>query len=163
MTLSLDQSLSSSGFIVWSQEGSIEKFGALKKPKTLDDPVHQLKWVIANIESLLKENKITLVVMEGLPFGMQSASVRVLAALFFMVLIVCDTLNIEVVVIPPTEVKKAAGSGKFKKHEVIQALPEEFTSKVLAAGYKKTTGLSDIADAFFLYKAHKIREAKIQA
>ena len=159
LVLSIDQSIRSSGFIIFLGN-SIQSFGTIKCPKDIEDPVLQLIWVIKEFTRMIKVFKIEEVTLEGLPFGMQSSSVRILAALFFMMLRVCVEKNIKYTVIPPSEAKKIAINGKASKEEMINALPVDFKKMILDAGFKKTTGLSDITDAYFIYKAYQQRQLK---
>ena len=57
----------------------------------------------------------------------------------------------ERLIVPPTTLKKfATGSGKADKNEMIAALPVDVREHFNAQGYKKTTGLTDVADAYWL-------------
>jgi hypothetical protein len=47
-------------------------------------------------------------------------------------------------------VKKRAGDGKFKKKDMIAALPDDIKKMFTDKNYKLTTGLSDLADAYWI-------------
>lgn len=153
--LSLDQSLSCSGFTIYT-ENSLESFGAIRRPKEITETVQQLIFMINQIVKLLDDNKVELVVLEGLSLGINSGSTRGLAALYYNILSECYKRNIDYIVVPPTKVKKTAGSGTLGKQGMIDALPKEFLELVLSAGYKKSTGLADIADSYWIYRTFRL-------
>jgi len=58
-------------------------------------------------------------------------------------------------IVPPTSVKKFGASYGFaKKEAMIDALPKDVREYFLSLGVKKTTGLSDLADAYFIAKMY---------
>jgi len=68
-----------------------------------------------------------------------------------------EVMKREVQIIAPLTVKKqATGNGRAKKNEMIECLPSYNLNKFKKLGYKKTTGLGDLADAYWIAKtAHK--------
>jgi Holliday junction resolvasome RuvABC endonuclease subunit len=59
------------------------------------------------------------------------------------------------VVVPGTVKKFATGSGKATKEEMIDSLPKHVREYFDALGVKKTTGLADLTDAYFIAKHYK--------
>ena len=155
--LSLDQSLSCTGYTLWAKsprkaEGTYKlvAFGTLSRPKYITDTVLQIKWMKEQVVQLMEEHKVTSVALEGLPYGMQSTSVRSLSALYFCLLLHFEKTETLVTVVTPTQAKKCAIKGNASKQEVYEALPQELREQVEQKGFKKTTGMYDIADAYWI-------------
>ena len=157
--ISLDQSLSSTG-ITLVKDNELVMIGSIRRPKEITEEVKQLIYMIDKISYLMDTYNPTYIILEGLPFGMNSPSVRPLAALFYMILIECYNRGIKYTVVRPTEAKKIAGSGKLKKNDMIDALPEEIVNRLSMDGYKKTTGLADAADSYWIYKVYEKKTQK---
>ncbi|MCK5021586.1 MAG: crossover junction endodeoxyribonuclease RuvC [Candidatus Peribacteraceae bacterium] len=160
MILSIDQSLSCSGIMLWSK-GKQEAFWVFKtEPKT--EVVLRIRDILADITTLVKTYNIEHIVVESLPFGINSNSVRPLAALYFFIQNLCLDLGITFSEANVTAVKKlATGSGKAKKSDMIAALLEdapELHAQILVKGIKKTTGLADLADAYFIGKYYHAKQ-----
>ncbi len=91
--------------------------------------------------------------LEGLAFGMRGDATRDLAGLLFSIVNVLSHINQFKnfkIISPKTVKKRATGSGKAKKKEMIAALPVDIKQKFTDANYKLTTGLSDLADAYWI-------------
>ena len=92
--------------------------------------------------------------IEGLPFGNMMGNVtRDLAGL--QAIIISElidegfTVDMDLHILSPTTIKKrATGSGKAKKEEVIESVPEPFASIVKST--PKTKGRDDLADAYWI-------------
>ena len=97
-----------------------------------------------------KEKNIRLCAIEGLSLNKNSKTARPLAGLFYMLTSLFTDREVPYHVIPPASVKKTAHSGNASKEEVFAALPEEISEAFIEAGYKKTTGLFDLSDAYFI-------------
>jgi Holliday junction resolvasome RuvABC endonuclease subunit len=56
-----------------------------------------------------------------------------------------------IIIIPPKTVKKiATGNGNASKDDMIEHLPKIVREEFAAIGYKKSTGLKDLADAYWI-------------
>jgi Holliday junction resolvasome RuvABC endonuclease subunit len=153
--LSIDQSLRQSGITIYTN-GMLDKALIIGAPKDIKDPTAQLIDVAYKLTALFLSIKPDVILMEGLPYGSASTSVRALAALFFRIQEIATHLGIEYKVYPPTQVKKTAGSGKASKQDMIDALPEDvITFFKDTCGVKKTTGLSDLADSYFIWLTYQ--------
>lgn len=152
--LSLDQSLSCTGYTLWTNTPVggyiLSDFGTLQRPKDITDTVLQIKWMKEQVAQLMADNKVTSVALEGLPYGMQSTSVRSLSALYFCLLLHFEKTETLVTVVTPTQAKKCAVKGNASKQEVYEALPQELREQIEQKGFKKTTGMYDIADAYWI-------------
>lgn len=119
------------------------------------DDVFKRAWSIRDyVVNAVNHIKPHVVVIEGLSFGNLGNVTRNLAGLQF--LIVCElrfTYGHKVVIVPPKTLKKAAtGNGGCSKQDMIDSLPTHVRTNFLERGYKKSTGLKDIADAYWLCK-----------
>lgn len=111
---------------------------------------------------VIQLNKIERVVFEDLAFGARGDATRNLAGLLFVliqVLLEYNTiygLNIGLEVVAPTSLKKfATKSGKADKTQMVAALPKDVLKQFADAKFKKTTGLTDLADAYWLSQYEK--------
>ena len=152
--MGIDQSLTSSGIVILENDNVI--FYTTIKTKKTDGDLFKRCLIISNeINDIIKEHKVDYIAIEGLPFNMRSNVTRDLAGLQAVIItnIYKDFLK-QTKIISPTALKKAAtGSGKTKKEDMVEALPLDFKSSIFSSGYKKSTGLYDLADAYFLAKS----------
>ena len=152
--MGIDQSYTNTGYCVLDQSGTPIDFGTYKTSK--EDDVYDRALSIANfIISKVKEHKLDGLTIEGLAFGIRGDATRDLAGLIFTIITHAkaydDKLKFDVVA--PTSLKKfATQSGKADKKQMIAAVPTIFVEEFIEAGYKKTTGLADICDAYWLAK-----------
>ena len=103
---------------------------------------------LINIAEEYKPDKVSI---EGLSFGSTGNVTRDLGGLLFTIIIAFRQIGKHVEVIPPPTVKKVAtGKGNVKKDAVIAALPKSIRQRFDTLGVKKTTGLSDLADAYYI-------------
>jgi Holliday junction resolvasome RuvABC endonuclease subunit len=150
-TLGLDQSYNNSGFVIYNGE-ELVTFFTFKTAKAIDiyDRARQVAQIVIDT---VKAHSIETVNIEGLAFGGKGDATRDLAGLIFTIITTIRNsgLKVTVNIIPPTTLKKfATGSGKSDKALMITAVPGDVLSKFLAAGYKKTTGMADLCDAYWL-------------
>jgi len=160
MILSIDQSLSCSGIMLWDNEKQIAFWVFKTEPKT--EVILRIRDIIADITTLVKRHNVSHIVIESLPFGINSNSVRPLAALYYFIQNLCFDLGITFSEVNVTGVKKfATGSGKANKFDMVAALLEEapeLHAMILEKGIKKTTGLADLADAYFIGKYYHAKQ-----
>jgi Holliday junction resolvasome RuvABC endonuclease subunit len=152
--LGIDQSFTSTG-VVFLEENDIIMADRIRATKGTDrfDQAFEITY---RIRELCLEYKPEEVGLEGLAFAKFGNVTRDLSGLQFVIVVYLRRilkmdLNIEIV--PPTTLKKfATGRGNAKKEEMYACLPEE--AKILFENhrYKKTTGLYDVTDAYFLAK-----------
>lgn len=150
--MSVDQSLSCSGVMVWNDDKVVQAT-TIKTPAKME-VILRIADVIDSLEDLIAEYKVSHVVIESLPYGLNSTSVRPLAGLYYFIQNMCLELDLIFEEANVTAVKKfATGSGKAKKPEMIAAFEDEqplLFADVVKAGAKKTTGLADLADSYFI-------------
>lgn len=147
--LSIDQSLNSSGICIW-EDGLLIDFKAIQPSKGLDQHI-RLSLLLDEVEQLILEEKIEYLVLEGMSFSSSGISLRVLGAVYYSLLILCYKHGIEFQEIPPTTLKKfATGSGKAKKKDMWDNLPEEIKSKIESKNKTIKSGKHDICDSYWL-------------
>jgi Holliday junction resolvasome RuvABC endonuclease subunit len=149
--MGIDQSYNFAAVVVL-QNGNVIDFEVIKSNK--DDTIYNRALDVATrICDVYNKHKPEVVQMEGLAFGTTGNVTRDLAGLLFTIINVMKTLHpeVNVVLVPPTAVKKfATGSGKSKKPEMIAALPEPIKKLFESKNFKKTTGLGDLSDAYWI-------------
>lgn len=149
--LGVDQSYTSCGLAV-ADEDKLVAFHRFKTDSTLD--VYDRAIQVANfIVEYIQLHKVESVRIEGLAFGMRGDATRDLAGLIFVLITNMRTRckDVSCSIVAPTSLKKfATGSGKSDKKAMIEALPVDVRDEFVEAGFKKTTGLTDLTDAYWL-------------
>jgi len=149
--IAIDQSYTSSGVILFEDE-SIVKIERVSTSKE-DDMFKRATQIATRIVEIANAYQPEFVVLEGLAFGMRGSATRDLAGLQFIITVFLRELNnFDVVIIAPLTAKKfATGSGKAEKTQMFEVLPESVkTYLVDIEGFKKTKGLYDITDAYWI-------------
>jgi crossover junction endodeoxyribonuclease RuvC len=150
--LGIDQSYTSSGLCLVDETGTLLEFERYKSYATMDTYARALA-VALHICDYITKHKPTEIKLEGLAFGIRGNATRDLAGLIFTIINVVQMKHpgMKYKVVAPTSVKKkATGSGKAKKVDMIAALPEYIRTKFEESGVKKTTGLGDLADSYWI-------------
>ena len=158
--LGIDQSYTSSG-IVLLKDGTLlsgHKFVANKEMNRFG----QAYEVAVHLAGIVDEFKPDAIAIEGLAFGMRGNVTRDLGGLQFVIIAhLQEVKGREVEIYAPTSVKKfATGSGRAKKEEMIDSLPKSVYSYFTGLGVKKTTGLGDLADAYWIAKMAEDKNTK---
>lgn len=150
--IGIDQSYTSTGLVILDDKKNIIDCKTLSTPKT--DDTFKRAWDMSEmIIHEIKKYPECMLAIEGLAFSMRGNATRDLAGLQFSIVNkIKFILKKEISVIaPPTLKKSATGSGKASKEEMISALPKDvyelFTGE---KNWKKSRGLTDVADAYFL-------------
>jgi len=152
--LGIDQSYSCTGLVLLRDDELVHT-EALKSPKAMD--VHErANWIGTHIQMLADVHKPDVIAIEGLAFGMRGDATRDLAGLQFVII---NKLRFHcrgqfpIEIVSPKTVKKfATDDGKAKKEALYEALPENAQKQFLKLGVKKTTGLYDLTDAYWIAK-----------
>jgi len=151
--MGIDQSFTSCGIII-TVDGEVVDVIKIVSDKSLD--IFQRSWNMAqSVGAIAAKYKPDHTAIEGLAFGMRGSATRDLAGLQFLIIAQLRFIHkIDPVdIISPLTLKKfATGSGKAKKEQMVAALPEDIRTLLINKGYKKTTGLTDLTDAYFLAK-----------
>lgn len=136
------------------ENGVMLDFGTFKSAKAMD--IYDRAIQVANfVCEKVEQHNPTNMNIEGLAFGIRGDATRDLAGLLFTIITTMRKrgLTVEVKIIAPTSLKKfATKTGKSDKSAMTLAVPTETLEKFKEANYKKTTGLTDIVDAYWLSK-----------
>lgn len=150
ITLGVDQSYTSTGYVA-NNSGTMEGFGLIKAQG--DSPYTKAAYIADQIVIRIFAYKVERVILEGLAYGMVGNATRDLAGLLFVIVTTLEREcpDVSIVIVPPTSNKKnATGNGKASKTDMVNALPQDVLDSFVKAGYKKTTGQYDLADAYWL-------------
>ncbi len=147
--LGIDQSYRSTGIVIIENGEMIhcEKY-TTDADKDVYDRAEELS---LHIEEVALEHKPDQIGLEGLSYGSQGNVTRDLGGLIFTIILHLRHIGWEPRVIAPPTVKKiATGSGRAKKEQLIESLPTEVRAEFDLLGVKKTTGLADLTDAYWI-------------
>ena len=150
--LGIDQSYTCSGLIVL-EDGEVIHAEKFSSDTTKDKPGRA--WEVAKqIGRLVTRFNPDIVALEGLAFGMRGDATRDLAGLQFTIVNVLRYhYDTECIVVSPRTVKKVAtGNGKADKMEMYNLLPKKIKNLFEEMGLKKSTGMLDLTDAYYIAK-----------
>lgn len=156
--LGIDQSYTSSGLVVVNGDKLLYA-SVFKTPKDMD--VFERAWRIGDhVLEVIEKFGVESVAIEGLAFGMTGNATRDLAGLQFVIVNkVRQIAGKPVMIVSPKSLKVfATTNGKATKKEMIGAVPEGDLEFLKGQGYKLTTGLADMADAYHLAQYVKRQE-----
>lgn len=149
--MGIDQSLNSSGLVILDKDSKSIIHAECFSSNKLDDDFKRTWDVAKHICNLALAHNPETIVIEGLAFNSIGNATRVLSGLQYTIINQLRFVyNFEVQTVPPTTVKKLAGGGKNSKTNVIDSLPSEVLEYFKSLGYKKTTGLSDLSDSYWI-------------
>lgn len=149
--IGIDQSYTGCAYVIF-HDMTMFDFGIIKADKT-QDVYSQAMGIATAISDICTKHNPDSITLEGLAFGMTGNATRDLAGLLFTIITVLKLRhpNIPVSTIAPTSLKKfATNSGKATKAEMMAAVPDDITRQFIAKKFKKTTGLADLSDAYWL-------------
>ena len=156
--LAVDQSFTSSGIVVFNKKGDMFHCEKFASDDTLD--VYERSWQVADhIIAVAKKHKVEYIAIEGLAFAKFGDATRDLAGLQYTIVTRLRFIEgFDVIIIPPNTVKKVAtGKGNAKKELLMERLPPDIRASFDALGVKKTTGLLDLTDAYWIGKASELQ------
>jgi len=155
ITMGIDQSFSCTGIVVFDGNDYMIHHQTIKTKKEEGSIFKRSLIITNNIIDLIKLYGVDRINIEGLAFGnMPGNATRDLACLQGVIITkILDVLGKECNIIPPKTVKKiATGNGNASKSDMIASLPEKILEEFKLKGYRKTTGMADVTDAFFIGK-----------
>ena len=154
--LGIDQSLSNTALVIQNEKEEVLYFNVIKTKKTEDSTTESRILYIKNqVERLLNQYpNIEFIGIEGLSYGnVNSRSVRELGGVYYVLLTLFLEYNKKYFIVSPREVKKiGSGNGTADKDYLYSLLPQK-VKEMFSSKYKKTTGLRDLSDAYFIGKS----------
>jgi len=150
--LGIDQSFTSSGIVILLDGELLEAHRYCANKET--NRFAQAHEIALHIAKVIDDYEPDIIAIEGLAFGMRGNVTRDLGGLQFVIIAHLQEIKNKLVeILAPTTVKKfATGSGRAKKEEMIDKLPNLVHEHFIGLGVKKTTGLADLADAYWIAK-----------
>jgi len=151
--LAIDQSYTSCGIVVLN-DGKMHYCERFVTDKTKD--IYERAWdLVEHLRAIALNCKPDIIALEGLAFAKNGNATRDLAGLQSAIITVLRFIDdYHVVIIPPNTVKKTAtGKGNASKDDMVDALPHEVRQEFDALGVRKTTGLQDLSDAYWIGKS----------
>jgi len=152
ITLGIDQSYKNCAVVLLNNDTCVN-FEIFKKNDEFDafGNAADLAWKIGRKVLDFKPDRI---ILEGLSFGNLGNMTRDLAGLQFAIVIHLRyhmEYGRPIDIVPPPSLKKfATGNGRADKQDMIDKVPPEILTLFKNAGFKKTTGMADLADAYWL-------------
>lgn len=149
--LSIDQSYTHCAYCV-TQGKTVIDFDVFKSDVE-EDIYRRALDISLELGNVFLKHQPEQIRLEGLAFGMRGNATRDLSGLLFTIINVISHLHTfkNFRILTPTHVKKVAtGSGKAKKKEMIAALPPDILKLFKDKNFKQTTGLTDLADAYWI-------------
>jgi len=142
----IDQSLTHTAVVVL-EDGDLVGCHVIKSNKK-DSIEQRIAYVWEMIDMIIDDDD--LVYLEGLSYGSNSISARPLAGLYYHILVNLNNGGYIYDNFPPKTIKKFALNGNAKKPEMFAEIPESDRNILIDTGYKKTTGLMDLSDAYWI-------------
>jgi Holliday junction resolvasome RuvABC endonuclease subunit len=146
----IDQSYTCSGFVIL-RDGIVTHCEKFSTDKNKD--IFERAWdVVERVVEISRDHNPDIIAMEGLAFGGKGNATRDLAGLQFTIVTrmrFVHGINVEIVA-PGTVKKVATGKGNSPKELLLENLPKDVHKKFLDLGVKKTTGLLDLTDAYWI-------------
>lgn len=145
----IDQSYTSTGVVVTNNKKII--YHTLIHTNQNQDMFDRANVLADNICELYTEYQPQLINIEGLAFGIRGNATRNLAGLQYVIICNIRKMQGNTNIITPKSLKKfATGSGKANKQDMYNALPNDVENYLINTGIKKTKGLYDLVDAYWL-------------
>jgi crossover junction endodeoxyribonuclease RuvC len=158
--LGIDQSLSSTGFVVLEDSNLlyVERFGTQKE----DGQYSRIYDVCVRCSEIANKFKVDFAALEGISFSSLGNATRDLAGLHYAIYIELHFKHkYGVYVVAPNRLKKfATGKGNCAKEFMYEHLPKVIKEEFVNRDYKKSKGLYDVTDAYWIarYLEETIKE-----
>ena len=148
--LGIDQSYTSCGIVI-IEDGQLIYEERFVSCKTLG--IFERAYEVAKKVAIVAlKNDVDAIALEGLAYGGRGNATRDLAGLQFAIIIELSVHNgydVEIIGIG-TAKKLACGKGNAGKEVLVESLPKYVRERFDALGVKKTTGLGDLSDAYWI-------------
>lgn len=157
IVMGIDQSYTSTGVIIMENDDIV--FHDRICSDVNQDKFDRAQYIVDRLCHIYNKYKPTYVNIEGLSFGMSRGNVtRDLAGLQYVIICNLRKYAANINIITPKSLKKfATDNGKATKVDMYNSLPNNILNYFVATGLKKTKGLYDLVDAYWLsvYKENK--------
>lgn len=153
VVIGIDQSYTSTGVCVMTDDKEVLELYTMRTPVTVGDVFARADAVSNKLAAVVTKYTPIGIGLEGLAFAMTGSATRDLAGLQFTVVNKLRyAYGFHNIVIPsPNTVKKlATGKGNAKKDALYDALPDDIKKRIEASNYRKTTGMYDVTDAYWI-------------
>ena len=153
IVIEIDQSDNSTGVCVMNSDRQVLELFTIRTPASVGDIFDRAEAVATAVAELTIKYMPIGIGLEGLAFAMIVNATRDFAGLQFVIVNKLRyAYDFKRIVIPtPNTVKKlATGKGNSKKEALYEALPEDVKKRIEANNYKKTTGMYDVTDAYWI-------------
>ena len=149
--IGIDQSYTSTGLVV-IDDSSLVEIVNIKTDKKENIFVRALDIGNTIADKINEYYPDCVVGIEGLAFSMKGNATRDLAGLQFVIVSkIYEKFGFLINIISPLSLKKfATGNGRANKNDMVESLPEDVKNTFLENGFKKSKGLYDITDAYFI-------------
>ena len=156
ITVGIDQSFTSTGVCVFEDGELINRY-LITSLKT-DTMFDRAASVAMQVSTIVQKYKADVVALEGIPFMSKSNVTRDLAGLQYAIVIELIEYQVgdNLFIVPPSQVKKfATDTGKAKKEDMYEALPDDIRNEF--GKVPKTKGRYDLTDAYFIGKLGEMK------
>ena len=155
--IGIDLSITSTGFFI---EGSAGYRGGVIKTSPQDGDFYKRATIIMmKLDELIRQYPDYLIAIESPAYGARGAQSYVLFGIHFLACTLFYKHGREAVQFSPTSIKKfATGKGNSKKDIMFESLPEDIKLYLEKLGLKKSTGLYDATDAYWIAQYLKDRK-----
>jgi Holliday junction resolvasome RuvABC endonuclease subunit len=150
--LGIDQSYTSCGIVVRNTEIAAPIHVQIATSEKSDNIFTRALAISDAIQTTIAEYPADVIVLEDLAFGSIGNATRQLAGLQYVIItnIKRSYPKIPIHIVPPTTLKKfATGSGKSKKPQMYESLPDDIKALFTTLGIKKKN-IGDVTDAYWL-------------
>lgn len=154
--LGIDQSFTSTGYVVLDENNQMIDFGRIiTNEEQQGDVFDRAHFIASYIGVLYLAHTPQLIGLEGLAFSKFGDATRDLAGLQFTIVnYLRNNMKIkkdDMLIPTPNTVKKfATGKGNSNKDALVDSLPKDVLQLFKDRKYKKTTGLTDVTDAYWI-------------
>lgn len=153
----IDQSLTHTAIVIFDyyteEIVDLKIFKSTKKDGNRElSPEERIFALNNTVQNYIEENRCEYVFIEGLSLNSNSRTMRDLAGLYYVIKASLIGMGTPCHHIPPKSVKAFALNGKASKEEMFEVIPEEDKKIIIDTKAKKTTGLYDLSDAYFIGK-----------
>lgn len=139
--------------VCFTEDKELITFATIKTTPDHGDVFERTLLIKNFIIPMIEEYEPDVINIEGLAFAAKGNATRDKGILQGVLVTTFMEMfpHIPINIITPTSLKKqATGSGRSDKQEMIDTLPDDVLQMFKDEGYRKTTGLGDLADAFHL-------------